>query len=209
MKPDRIRQHKFFLLFLILPLLCAFSFGKKDGQKEDLALFPGPEAFAEWDLFVDRETAKTTISREIYPDNSLNIGYSLDTQEDCEEPLNIKGVVGYEISAFHAKMSHIGNTAGFAFGTLGAVSIQNIGGVKTYGDESSLSLLVAENGPFGNLFLVRKANKTYLLAIAGMYFDDPALWDDFIRPYMTYFETYDPIKTGQKKDDKEGNKEEQ
>jgi hypothetical protein len=65
-------------------------------------------------------------------------------------------------------------------------------GALPYGDEAPLALLVKGDSPIGNTFALRDKEKTYLLVVSGLYFDDPELFMAMIGPKVQRFGAYSP-----------------
>ena len=61
-----------------------------------------------------------------------------------------------------------------------------------WGDQSHAMLMKKAGKPLGNVFVARKGNRTFFLAIFGIYFRDPAAFEQLVKPKLDKLESFQP-----------------
>lgn len=144
---------------------------------------------------IDPDTlqGQETFRRNHYFDGSLEVEYAFETPEGAAEVFYINTVVGFENSVADAADSYRLFKGGIGVGTqIGGGSLREVPDFYRWGDESYCAVVPGRAGPAGNVFLTRRGKKTFLVAIVGIYFDDPMAWDVLVRPKLEYLDGYTP-----------------
>lgn len=131
-------------------------------------------------------------------DGSLEIEYEFETPDTSEQILYISATAGYDKNVREAIASYRMNKGAVGVGSrIGGVSVREEPGFYRWGDESYFGYFVTKEGRRGgNVFVARRGNRTYLLIISGIYFEDREEWAAFIEPKLDYFARYDPQGRG-------------
>jgi hypothetical protein len=142
-------------------------------------------------------TGEETFNRVKYVDGSLQVEYGFETPDSSAEALSINVTAGFHKTPKDAVDSYRMEKGGAAIGigAVSGVSLKEMPGFYTWGDESYFAQLIGPTGqPGGMVFATRRGTRTYLFMAGGMYFDDPREWAALIEPRLKYLESYDPTK---------------
>lgn len=152
--------------------------------KQDLAGFG-----VDPDTFQGQETFR----RNHYFDGSMEVEYEFETPDDATAALSLHTIVGFEKTVADAIDSYRLLQGGIGAGTqVGGGPLREVPDFYRWGDESYCAVVPGRSGPAGNVFITRQGKKTFLVAIVGIYFDDPKAWDVLVRPKLEYLDGYTP-----------------
>jgi hypothetical protein len=163
-------------------------------SEEDKSIFLRAEDFARLGYRYENLEAHETFSKARHFDGSHKLTYRFDSPEgEAERPLHIYITVSIERREADAMLAQKAQRAGLLVGfkSEGAEE-RELSGTLPYGAETRLALLVKDDSPIGNTFTFRDKEKTYLLVVSGLYFDDPELFTAMIAPKVRRFGAYSP-----------------
>jgi hypothetical protein len=132
-------------------------------QIEDLAL---------WIEGFEPDPTKGSLVKTKEFDKSYDIEYTYEDEEG-DTPLYLYHSVSVQPSSSDALIVHKAMDFGTWIGS-GETNLVTRNDLFSWGDESEFCLWQTESGDtFGNYFTGRKGKKVVLIAISGVYFDDP------------------------------------
>lgn len=160
----------------------------------DKALFLRAAELADFGMRYRNPEAYEKFSKTRRLDGGYDLTYEFKTPEsERAHPLSIFISVSVQAKASNAVMAEGAEKFGLLIGLKQAgIEEREVAGAHRFGDSSRFSVLVKGDKPVGNLFAVREGRKTYLLVIAGLYFEDPDLWKGLIGPKVQHLATYSP-----------------
>jgi hypothetical protein len=163
-------------------------------SEEDKAIFLRAGDFARFGYRYENVEAYESFSKTRHFDGSHELTYHFDTPDSEEDrPLHIFITVSVERREVDAQLAQKAQRVGLLIGfkSEGAEE-RELAESLPYGDEARLALLVKGDNPIGNTFALRDKEKTYLLVMSGLYFDDPELFKAMIGPKVQRFGAYSP-----------------
>jgi len=120
-------------------------------------------------------------------DGSRNIEYSYSSAQDsgADSPLNASSsifVFPHSLSAIQTfKMQQIAIKAAL---NLQKVQVVEAPQLLTLGDQHYAAILQRDGESYGNLFMFRQGRVVHTCTIAGIYYDDPELSHELLRPII-------------------------
>ena len=167
-----------------------------------------PVSEAEWDVVIDAQDVAAwvdgmavnrrseTLSKVRFFDFSYEVAYEY---EDDHDGIYINHTLNVERKASDALATYAplwaATKAGFLIGGEGSdITVEEHDVFFQWGDQSRFAVLHNNGEPFGNLFIARKRKRVVFLILAGVYFDEPELWEAFVTPSLEASEAYDPDK---------------
>ena len=188
----RLDFRGFFALLVVCGMAACGS--EEPVSAEDKKIFLRAAEFARFGFRYDNVEALETFSKVRSFDGTYQLTYQFRTPEgETERPLYIFASVLVERRASDAMIAQKAEKLGLLIGfqSEGAEE-REVPGTYPYGDDAQLSLIVKGENPIGNLFSMRDGGKTYLLVVTGLFFDDPALFNEVIGPKARRFAAYSP-----------------
>jgi hypothetical protein len=162
-------------------------------REEDRPLLVTLADVKDYGFELDHLAASQVFRRSRYLDGSMEVEYEFETPDGESEVLYISVTAGFERTVTDAVQSFHLEKGGIGIGAkVGGGSIQEKKGFYSWGDESIFGDILGDHGPGGNIFGARLGKKTYWVMIAGLHFDDPSEWEQFIKPKLDYLEKYEP-----------------
>jgi hypothetical protein len=140
-------------------------------QIEDLALWI--------EGFIPDPTKESLVKTKEF-DNSYDIEYTYEDEEG-DTPLYLYHSVSVQPTSSDAMIVHKAVDFGTWIGS-GETKLVTRNDLFSWGDESEFCLWQTESGDiFGNYFTGRKGKKVVLIAISGIYFDEPDAINELLK----------------------------
>jgi len=203
--PPAAPRKKSSALWIVIPILCAipvllllllgglaYLYAKSGEQlaatAQDRAVVIDAAALAAHVPGLAVDPAKEQLKKERNAFGVVTVSYEYEGQP----ALYVKSSATFDKTASDAKTSYGGARLGLegylaATGKLQTVARDDL---LRWGDESRSSLLVRDGKPLGNFFIARKGGRVFMLMTAGIYFDDPALMSELLRPRLEAMERH-------------------
>lgn len=190
------RQHIAIRRLFAVLLVCGMAAcgSEQSVTEEDKTIFLRAGDFAGFGYRYRNVETYETFSKTRHFDGSHELTYRFDTPEsERERPLHIYISVSIERRESDAILSQKAQRLGLLVGfrSEGAEE-RELAASFPYGDEARLALLIKNDQPIGNTFTLRDKERTYLLVLSGLYFDDPALFEEMVGPKVQRFAVYSP-----------------
>lgn len=169
---------KILILFSLIALATACS-ESANLTEQDVSAVLKAEDLALWmEGFVPDPTKESLVKTKEF-DNSYDIEYTYEDQ-DGDTPLYLYHSISVQPSSSDAVIVHKAMDFGTWIGS-GETKLVTRNDLFSWGDESEFCLWKTESGDvFGNYFSARKGKKVVLIAISGIYFDEPEVIEEFL-----------------------------
>jgi hypothetical protein len=187
-------MRKWLIPAVMLVLVGAAGCTEEEVKQADRPLLVTIEDLEPYDYDLDHLAHLQSFRRIRNLDGSLEIEYEFETPDTSEQILYLSVTAGYERTAREAVATYRMDKGAVGVGSrIGGVSVKEEPGFYRWGDESYFGFFVTKEGQRGgNVFAARAGNRTYLLILSGIYFDDREEWAAFIEPKLDYFARYNP-----------------
>jgi hypothetical protein len=183
------------VMFLTLALFAA-GCSEQSVEQSDLPLLLRAGELKGYGVNIHEHERYESFRKTRYFDGSMDVDYEFQTPEDAPEPLYLSVTVTFERTVRDAKASYlVQRGAAVVGGKIGGIETETLQDFFDYGDDSYFGLLKGEKGPVGNVFGTRVGRKVYFTFLAGVYFDDPQGWAEWVTPKLDYMKGYNPPPT--------------
>ena len=181
----RILQHFCLTLAAFTLAGCGAQEPVTDAEK---ALFLRVADLAEFGVRYPNAEAAETFAKARQVDGSYEITYNFEVSGDAR-PLYLHGTVNVGRTSTDATLTESAEKIGLlvAFKRSG-VEEREVQGLRA----GTLTLLVKNDVPIGNVFTLREGNKSHLFIISGLYVKDAAVWQKLIAPKLENLMRYTP-----------------
>jgi hypothetical protein len=189
------RPHGYRVLLVALLACGAAACGMEQPvSANDKALFLRPADLGRFGFRFENAAVHETFAKTRHFDGTYELSYQFQTPESQQENrLYIYTSVSVERRASDAMISQKAERLGLLVGLKSeGTEEREVAGSFPYGDDVRLALLVKGGNTIGNTFTVRDQEKTYLLVLSGVYFDNAELFKEVIGPKMRRFADYSP-----------------
>jgi hypothetical protein len=133
-----------------------------------------------------------TFSKTRQFDGSYQLRYEFQTPAGERSPLYIYASVSVARSAADAALNGGAENIGMLIGLkAGGVEEREVH-LQPGDDRNRLRVLVKGGKPLGNVFTARDGRKTYMLVLAGLYFEDAEDWKKLVEPKLQQLAGYSP-----------------
>jgi hypothetical protein len=135
--------------------------------------------------YADPEAGETfTKTKQI--DGSYELAYTFQSVAG-QRPLYLHGNVTVGLKPSNAVTSEGARKIGLLIGfTKNGIEERELPGMHI----GSLSLLVKDEAPIGNVFTMSDGNKSHMVVMAGLYVKDPATWQKLMVPKLEQLSRY-------------------
>ncbi len=183
---------RLFLLPAVFSLLACWQ--KQSVSESEKVLFLRAHDLVEYGYEFQPIDKYESFTKTKYFDGSYELKYEFQTPEsEQDHPLYLSVTVTIEREKSDTLFSQGAEKIGLQIGLRReGVKIQEVKGFKKYGDDSSFSLLTKDGHVVGNIFTLRAGTRLYTVILAGMYIDDPQIWDELILPKLNLLSEYKP-----------------
>ena len=194
LQPDGYEmKRKLLVTILVILLILTCGCAKQSIREADKPLLLTVEDLTPYGLSLDNYRQHEVFRRNIYVDGSIEVEYEFDPPEDSGINLYLTAAASFERTERDAKLAYLAERKGTTLGAkLGGVTVTESKEFFEYGDESFYGFFMGEKGPGGNLFIMRTGTKVYVVIMGGVYFDNPADWEELVTPKLQYLESYNP-----------------
>ena len=164
-----------------------------------------PVGQSEWDVVVDaQDIAKwlpdlevSTSGEELKKIRHLDRSYEVNYEYDpTDASVYITSSVSVERKLSDAIAGYLplwtATRAGFMVSDNDDIDVEALEDYFEWGDQSKTGLIRNAGEPHGHLFVARQGKKVVFLLVSGVYFDDAAMWAEFITPTLNSLSRYDP-----------------
>jgi hypothetical protein len=184
--------HHLSLLLAVFGLLACWQ--KPSVSESEKALFLRARDLVEYGYEFKPIDKYESFAKTKYFDGSCELEYEFQTPEsEQDHPLYLSVTVTIERKKSDALLSRGAEKIGLQIGLKrGGIKIQEVKEFKKYGDDSSFSLLTKDGHPVGNILSLRVGPRLYTVLLAGIYIDDPQIWDELILPKLKLLAEYQP-----------------
>lgn len=180
------------VMFLALALSVA-GCAKQSIEQSDLPLLLRAGELKGFGVNIPEHERYESFRKTRYIDGSMDVGYEFQTPEGAPKPVYLSVTVTFERTVRDARASYlVERGAAVVGGKIGGIETETLTDFFDYGDDSYFGLLKGEKGPVGNVFGTRVGRKVYFTYLAGVYFDDPQDWAEWVTPKLDYMKGYEP-----------------
>ena len=177
---------KTFNLFILLILLVSACYSKKVSKDDKKMLITASDIVNDYRFDIKKlNTGK--FAKENFL-GTIDLSYEYESSDKEGDYLYIYHTISKETNTSEARDTYAINAFGDKYFREKGVTFEKKEGWFTYGDASSLSLVIYENEPTGFLFTFRKQKYVYYFLIYGLYFEAEEDWIEFITPKLKEFE---------------------
>jgi hypothetical protein len=133
-----------------------------------------------------------TFSKTRQFDGSYQLTYEFQTPNGERRPLFIYATVSVARNASDAALAEGAEKIGMLIGLRASGVEEREVRLQPGDDRSRLRVLVKGGKPLGNIFTVRDGRKTYMLVLAGLYFEEAEDWNKLVEPKLQQLANYSP-----------------
>lgn len=129
-----------------------------------------------------------------FPGGGTELSYEYDAVDDVDGVYLSSGI-NFDRTVSDANMTYTGMEIGASIGLSMAeeeIVERDAPELLQWGDESRSTLLLSGGVPVGNVFVARKGRRVFHLILAGVYFDDPAVFQDLVLPHLDAMDRHRP-----------------
>ena len=158
-------------------------------SSDDRAALLTASQIAEWIDDFSPDVSKETFSKTRFLDRSYDLDYEFEDPHNADAPY-VSSSVTVEPKASDARISYKALQTGLDIGfgsQSGTVQVER-NDLFRWGDSSKFCVLEIDGTPFGNTFTAVKGKHVYMMTISGVYFDDPAVIQQLLRPRLDALE---------------------
>jgi hypothetical protein len=180
-------------IFVALFLFGAAGCGTEEPLSEaDKSLFLRAADLESYGYQYKNADSHETFSKTRQFDGSYQLTYQFQTPAGERRPLYIYATVSVARSASDAALAggaeNIGMLIGLKAGGVEEREVQ----MQPGDDRNRLRVLLKGGKPLGNVFTARDGRKTYMLVLAGLYFEDAEDWKKLVEPKLQQLAGYSP-----------------
>jgi len=135
-----------------------------------------------------------TAEKRRFPGGASELFYEYDAIDDVDGVYLASGM-NFDATASDASMTYTGMEIGASLGLSMAeedIVERDAPELLQWGDESKSTLLVSGGVPVGNVFVARKGRRVFHLILAGVYFDDPTVFQELVLPHLEAMDRHQP-----------------
>lgn len=179
-------------VFIVL-LLCGLAgCGSQEPVSDaDKSVFLRATELASYGLKYENAERYETFSKTRQFDGAYQLTYEFETPEG-ERPLYIYTSVSVARNVSDAAVAEGAEKIGMLIGLRSAGVEEKDVSLEPGKERRRLKLLLKGGKPLGNLFTARNGRKTYILVVAGLYFDDAQAWEKLVEPKLRQLAGYSP-----------------
>ena len=184
-----------------LGIVAALGWRVVDGTEEPMAAHERELLLTVEDLspyvvggLVGGPRSMETAEKRRFPGGGTELFYEYDAVDD-RDGVYLSSGINFDRSVSDANMTYTGMNIGASLGL--SMAEENIverdaPELLQWGDESKSTLLVSGGVPVGNVFVARKGRRVFHLILAGVYFDDPAVFQELVLPHLDAMDRHRP-----------------
>jgi hypothetical protein len=172
----------FLVLVVGLGLLDAWAASEVPLVEADYLYIPTAYDLGEWLVDFEPNPELIVASKTIYVDGS----YAIDFEYDDPEDLFLASGINVERKSSDALTVYGGALVAYeaTYAALDDVELEHADEFFQWGDRSTHVFLTSGGEPFGQFFLALQGRIVFSFTISGVYFDQPADFEEFLLPRL-------------------------